>query len=111
MIIVKESQNKRDRILLKLKENISINRDILPEEFVKAWQDFEEQNKELQLKESEEWIKLKEVRFDFYFPKILNILLVLCVSGGVLMNFALVYAYYQYKIDAIETINKVKIHE
>ena len=47
---MKKYQEERDKILLELKKNISINRDILSEEFINTWQNFEDQNNELQLK-------------------------------------------------------------
>ena len=110
-MITKEYQKVRDKALLELRKNISSNRDILPEEFIKSWQDFEEQNKELQLKKSKEWIKLKEFRIDSYFTRFLNIFLILCLFSGILMNFAFAYVYYQCRTDALETINKIKNYE
>ncbi len=110
-MIVKEYQEVRDKALLELRKNVSSNRDILPEEFIKTWQDFEEQNNELQLKEAKEWTKLKEFRIDSYFTRFLNIFLILCLFSGILMNFAVGYVYYQCRTDALETINKIKDHE
>ena len=94
-MIVKEYQEARDKALLELTKNISSNRDILPEEFIKTWQDFEEQNNELQLKEAKEWIKLKEFRIDSCFTKFLNIFLILCLFSGILMNLTVGYVYYR----------------
>ncbi len=110
-MIVKEYQEARAKALLELTKNISSNRDILPGEFIKSWQDFEEQNNELQLKKANEWIKLKEFRIDYYFTKFLNIFLILCLFGGILMNFAVGYVYYQCRMNSFETINKIKDHE
>ena len=58
-MIIKEYQELRDKTLLELRESISNNRDILPGNFIKIWQDFETQDNQLQLKESGSGISLE----------------------------------------------------
>ncbi|MGK7892695.1 MAG: hypothetical protein AB4372_03345, partial [Xenococcus sp. (in: cyanobacteria)] len=69
----KETQELRDKNLLELRESISNNRDVLPGDFVKLWQSFEKQDKELQFKESKEWNKLGKLKLILSLMKDFNI--------------------------------------
>ena len=110
-VITKKYQEIRNKTLLELRENILINRDSLPEDFIEVWQEFEDKNNKLQFREAEEWIKLKEFKIDSYFIKVLNILLIIGLVGGVLTNFMFLYAYHQYKTEVFEIINKLENYE
>ena len=105
---IKETQELRDQTLSELRESISSNRDVLPGDFVKLWQNFELQNNQLQLKESKDWIKLRDFKDTVSTIKKINIMLLLLIPYLVLSNLQLLNLYYPERTEFLETINNLK---
>ena len=107
---IKETQELRDKTLSELRESISNNRDVLPGDFVKMWQSFEKQDKELELKESNEWNKLKKLKLILSFIKDFNIVTLCYIYLFVLLNLGLFILCYQHRTKSLETINNLRNH-
>ena len=109
-ITTKETQELRDKTLSELKESISSNRNILPGDFIKIWQSFEKQDKELEDKESKDWNKLRKLKLILSLMKDFNIAMLCCIYFFVLLNLGLFILYYQYRTESLETINNLRNH-